>query len=235
MVYQLLSGLSPFHAATEFLTFEQIMSFSRGERDIVYPESVPEVARELIMELLKAEEGERLGAGDRESGRDYTALKQHPFFTPIDWSNLLETSAPYTPSSASASTSTSVMSPEHERYWKDGAGTDWLLDSDPTPITSYYRLSDVQHVQQQQRDKDQRQAVEGGDSWNQFLLDGEGILFTSTVYKTVGLFSKKRQLILTDRPRLVYVDPVSLEQKGEIPWTRSQGVIATAVGFFGIF
>ena len=33
-----------------------------------------------------------------------------------------------------------------------------------------------------------------------------------------GLFSKRRQLILTDAPRLYYVDPVAMELKGEIPW-----------------
>ena len=33
-----------------------------------------------------------------------------------------------------------------------------------------------------------------------------------------GLFSKRRQLILTDAPRLYYIDPVAMELKGEIPW-----------------
>jgi hypothetical protein len=33
------------------------------------------------------------------------------------------------------------------------------------------------------------------------------------------MFSRKRQLILTDRPRLFYVDPDSMSFKGEIPWT----------------
>ena len=33
-----------------------------------------------------------------------------------------------------------------------------------------------------------------------------------------GLFSKRRHLILTDAPRLYYIDPVAMELKGEIPW-----------------
>ena len=33
-----------------------------------------------------------------------------------------------------------------------------------------------------------------------------------------GLFAKRRELILTDAPRLYYVDPVAMVLKGEIPW-----------------
>ena len=33
-----------------------------------------------------------------------------------------------------------------------------------------------------------------------------------------GLFSKRRQMILTDVPRLYYVDPLDMTLKGEIPW-----------------
>ena len=39
-----------------------------------------------------------------------------------------------------------------------------------------------------------------------------------------GLFSKRRQLILTDTPRLLYIDPVCMILKGEIPWTDTQPV-----------
>lgn len=52
-----------------------------------------------------------------------------------------------------------------------------------------------------------------------FLLKGEKIVYTKPVIKRVRLSAKKRQLILTDKPRLIYIDPVSMEQKGEIPWS----------------
>ncbi|EDO28075.1 predicted protein, partial [Nematostella vectensis] len=35
-----------------------------------------------------------------------------------------------------------------------------------------------------------------------------------------GLFARRRQLILTEGPRLYYVDPVDMDLKGEIPWTK---------------
>ena len=44
------------------------------------------------------------------------------------------------------------------------------------------------------------------------------------IEKRKGLFAKKRQLILTDSPRLVYIDPVSNEMKGEIPWSTALNV-----------
>ncbi|RYH28490.1 hypothetical protein EON65_11995 [archaeon] len=47
-----------------------------------------------------------------------------------------------------------------------------------------------------------------------------------------GLFSKRRQLILTDAPRLIYVDPTSMELKGEIPWTRAQPVSCIIVSSY---
>lgn len=42
--------------------------------------------------------------------------------------------------------------------------------------------------------------------WADFVLPTELIVMTGTVNKKKGLFAKRRQLILTDIPRLVYVD-----------------------------
>jgi len=41
------------------------------------------------------------------------------------------------------------------------------------------------------------------------------------VDKRKGLFAKRRQLILTDRPRIIYVDEEKMIQKGEIPWSEA--------------
>ena len=55
--------------------------------------------------------------------------------------------------------------------------------------------------------------------WNRFLLDDELIKMGGLISKRKGLFSKKRQLILTSKPRLIYIDPIRMKQKGEIPWS----------------
>jgi 3-phosphoinositide dependent protein kinase-1 len=44
------------------------------------------------------------------------------------------------------------------------------------------------------------------------------------VYKRRKLSIKLRQLILTDGPRLFYLDPKKMEFKGEIPWSLIQKV-----------
>jgi 3-phosphoinositide dependent protein kinase-1 len=56
------------------------------------------------------------------------------------------------------------------------------------------------------------------DKWHQFV-DGELILKKGLVNKRKGLFARKRMLLLTTGPRLIYVDPVNMVKKGEIPWS----------------
>jgi 3-phosphoinositide dependent protein kinase-1 len=64
---------------------------------------------------------------------------------------------------------------------------------------------------------------EGSDSleskWEQFLMETEKILHTGMIVKRRKMTSKKRQLILTDFPRIFYVDPERMVQMGEIPWS----------------
>lgn len=38
--------------------------------------------------------------------------------------------------------------------------------------------------------------------------------------KRKGLFARKRMLLLTTGPRLIYIDPAQMVKKGEIPWSK---------------
>jgi len=51
------------------------------------------------------------------------------------------------------------------------------------------------------------------------FADGEVILKKGFVNKRKGLFARKRMLLLTTGPRLIYIDPVQMIKKGEIPWS----------------
>lgn len=67
-------------------------------------------------------------------------------------------------------------------------------------------------------ERQQRLDMQKSDKWHQFV-DGEVILKQGFVNKRKGLFARKRMLLLTTGPRLVYVDPVQMVKKGEIAWT----------------
>jgi len=56
-------------------------------------------------------------------------------------------------------------------------------------------------------------------SWSKLLEPEELVLHNAMVWKKKGLFSKKRLMILTDKPRLFYVDADKMAFKGEIPWS----------------
>lgn len=53
----------------------------------------------------------------------------------------------------------------------------------------------------------------------EFLEPGEIVLMASVLKKMQKLTSKKVQLILTSKPRLIYVDPAKLVVKGNIIWS----------------
>lgn len=61
------------------------------------------------------------------------------------------------------------------------------------------------------------------DKWASFLTDGENIVATSLLNKPNQMgFQHKRQLILTDAPRLFYIDVKSNEVKGTVEWTSAE-------------
>ncbi|XP_032674497.1 3-phosphoinositide-dependent protein kinase 1 isoform X5 [Odontomachus brunneus] len=54
--------------------------------------------------------------------------------------------------------------------------------------------------------------------WHEFVKDNL-IVKQGFVNKRKGLFARRRMLLLTTGPHLFYVDPISKELKGEIPWS----------------
>jgi 3-phosphoinositide dependent protein kinase-1 len=55
--------------------------------------------------------------------------------------------------------------------------------------------------------------------WSKFVEPSELILKQGYVNKKKGLFARKRMLLLTNTPRLIYIDATSNVKKGEIPFT----------------
>ena len=225
IVFQMLTGTTPFHEETEYLIFRRIQAYTEGSQPLDFPDSCPAHGRELISALLQFEGSSRLGAGDDASGNGYGTLKGHPFFGETPWGSLLSTTAPYLPDSSN-------FPSEDELH--DGADEDWMFAGDATLITDHFHTPIIAPPPSF---SDRESCTSPQAKWHSFLNAGENQIFTGLTLKRKGLFSKKRQLILTDTPRLLYVDPDTMELKGEIPWTYENPVECTIIdeGRFDVY
>ena len=80
MIYEMLTGATPFHDQSELEVYSRIKACNYVKR----PEGLDSNAADLIEKLLQMNPRERLGAGAYESGLGYDTLKAHPFFAGID-------------------------------------------------------------------------------------------------------------------------------------------------------
>lgn len=87
IIYQMISGLPPFRASNEFLTYQKILKM-----DYEFPEGFPAEAKDLVEKLLVLDHTKRLGFSDK--GDTYESIRQHPFFEGIDWENIWEQTPP---------------------------------------------------------------------------------------------------------------------------------------------
>ncbi|KAG2860499.1 hypothetical protein PC119_g7568 [Phytophthora cactorum] len=168
--------------------------------------------------IAEVEPIERLGAGSDDDGNGYAALKAHPFFEGVDWDSVGYAQSTYVPE---------IGRLPPTEY--DGATEDWLFAGVATELQVSSGLaldplpSPAEHVNVVEVAR-QKAAIppamrRTSSLWNRFLLDDELIKMGGLISKRKGLFSKKRQLILTSKPRLIYIDPIRMKQKGEIPWS----------------
>lgn len=76
IIYHMFTGFSPFKSKSPFLVFKKIR-----ELDIHYPDSIPDLAKDLIVKLLHIKSENRIGY------KDFNDLKSHKFFD-IDFNKL---------------------------------------------------------------------------------------------------------------------------------------------------
>nr|CCA17511.1 3phosphoinositidedependent protein kinase putative [Albugo laibachii Nc14] len=239
MIFQMLVGRPMFRAENEYLTFQQILNHPAEE--FRYPEGFPEVASDLIDKILIQDPKDRLGTGLEEDGNGYEALKSHSFFEGINWDTIGSEVSPYIPHVAK-------LPPTDN----DGATEDWLFAGVATELQvssglvaepliecrtsgdSVCAPVDVLEVARQKAAAPPPPVVRTSSLWNRFLLDDELIKMCGLISKRKGLFSKKRQLILTSMPRLIYIDPTRMKQKGEIPWSKNLYVQSKSTTAFDV-
>ncbi|XP_043724496.1 3-phosphoinositide-dependent protein kinase 2-like isoform X1 [Telopea speciosissima] len=194
-IYQMLSGTSPFKDASEWLIFQRIIA-----RDIRFPDYFSVEAKDLIDRLMDINPSKRPGAGSD----GYAALKMHPFFRGIDWENLRN----QTPPKLALESNTAEADDVQESSWNSshvGDGSMRAIEGTGGATSSSEATSHVTRLA----------SIDSFDSrWQQFLDPGESVIMISMVKKIRKLTNKKVQLILTDKPKLIYVDPSKMTVKG---------------------
>ncbi|KAK4385602.1 3-phosphoinositide-dependent protein kinase [Sesamum angolense] len=209
-LYQMLSGTSPFKDASEWLIFQRIIA-----RDIRFPNYFSAEARDLIDQLLDMDPSRRPGAG--RGG--YAALKSHPFFKGIDWTNLREGTPP---TLALEPRAPSTGGEDQDSSWNPSHIGDGSLRSNDGngAAESVSEGGSITRLA----------SIDSFDSkWKQFLEPGESVLMISMVKKLQKLTNKKVQLILTNKPKIIYVDPAKLVAKGNITWSNNPNDLSVQV------
>eukprot|EP00088_Acartia_fossae_P037728 TRINITY_DN3896_c0_g1_i11.p1 TRINITY_DN3896_c0_g1~~TRINITY_DN3896_c0_g1_i11.p1 ORF type:complete len:536 (-),score=99.67 TRINITY_DN3896_c0_g1_i11:809-2416(-) len=236
IIYQMLAGMPPFQAASEFLIFEKIRKLEYSFQD-----GFDDQARELVQKLIVIDPASRLGSTDIQQFSQYSSIKSHPFFRSLDFASLSTTLPPL----PSQYTDISLdQDPVWERYPNMTPGLDsenrnrLFRDSlDEANLTSEdelegedanlpcYRLTsqtscipesgNIGDLSEEERTKlldDQRKNNEYHRFVEENLILKQGILD-----KKKGLWSRRRMFLLTEGPRLFYVDPKEKVLKGEVP------------------
>lgn len=90
LLYEMICGLPPFYSRNRETMFEKIM-----KADLTFPPFMSENAKSILSRLLVRDPKMRLGSCERDAAE----LKEHPFFSDVDWVGLLEgrIPAPWTP------------------------------------------------------------------------------------------------------------------------------------------
>lgn len=164
ILYQMLTGKSPFRAETEYLVFQAINNYLDGTAPLSYPPSVTESAKTLIESLLRKEPSTRLGAGEAGSGNSYADLKAHPFFEGIAWAELNRVTPPHIPDPANL--------PDPNEM-SDGAFDDWMMEGDATPIDPYDLLPYAGTPSMSA----------GTSKWDALLMPDETVVYSGAVWK----------------------------------------------------
>lgn len=234
ILYQMVTSVPPFVSQTEYLIFQKIQAL-----DYTFPEGFDPKIRDLVGKLLVVEPSERLGASDPPS---YPSLTSHPFFQGIDFPTLHLSTPPGVPERLvgdpgakdpvwdrypdmaaglgpdamsrllkfqleSGSTEDEVSEGEEEAEHTTSSDTSCLPDSGNIGDISDEERARLLDLQQR------------NNEWHQ-LVEGNLILRQGVLDKKKGLWSRRRVFLLTEGPRLFYIDPKERVVKGEIPWSR---------------
>ncbi|GAB9476255.1 Agc/pdk1 protein kinase [Globisporangium polare] len=212
IIFQMLTGRTPFVAENDYLTFQVIVNHSNDKFE--FPASVPEDTQDLIRRLLIQEPEERIGASQDEVG--YAELKNHPFFNGVEWDSLEAQTAPYTPPPL-----------ELSEPKLDGASEHWT-------VAEYFSDDAFSESTNDDIMRRSRSSSSMRGSRPACLSFDEQVRFEGKVKIHSKMFKRTRELILTDSPRLIVLGAHSGRFKKEISLTADTKVNAIGQHTFDI-
>ena len=221
----MVTGMCPFVSQTEYLIFQKIQAL-----DYTFPEGFDSRVKDLVCRLLVINPEERLGSLESRTG--YSSIKNHTFFEGVDFSSLHLSKPPGVDVESLGDTKDPIWAKHpdmmpglgpsvQDRLLREQIDTDSdggseigdeIDESDAgSEIGNIGDISDEERsrlLELQRQNNEYHKFVEGNLILKQGILD-----------KKKGLWSRRRMFLLTEGPRLFYVDPKEKVLKGEIRWS----------------
>uniref|UniRef100_A0A336L6Q3 3-phosphoinositide-dependent protein kinase 1 n=1 Tax=Culicoides sonorensis TaxID=179676 RepID=A0A336L6Q3_CULSO len=232
IIYQMISGLPPFRAATDYLIFQKVLKL-----EMTFPDGFDKHGQDLVQSLVQIDPTQRLGSSDM--GDTYESIRRHPFFDGIDWDTIRQGVPPQIcPNLPGLDESEQYRVPDDitpglgEEQLRRLIGLELGTQIEiRTPSVTTQTTTNTSNSNSNKNEPKRSISIpnktdkakllleqEKNNRWHAFA-DGELILKQGFINKRKGLFARKRMLLLTTGPRLIYIDPVQMVKKGEIPWS----------------
>lgn len=228
IMYQMVAGFPPFQGPNDYIIFQKITKL-----DLTFPNDFDPVAADLIGKLIVLSPQKRLGVQDHTP---YDSIRNHQFMEGIDFSTIRRQRPPFLKAHSCGEgtkedlTMDTFLFPDNLKPGLDNAqltrliGQDWLEigasaeeTSNSTEPKKFFSDKEKQILLEKQK----------ADIWDPFA-EGEVILKKGIVNKRKGMLyvQRRRMLLLTTGPKLIYIDPVQMVKKGEISWSKDLRVEA---------
>ena len=228
ILYQMVTGMCPFVSQTEYLIFQKIQAL-----DYTFPEGFDSRVKDLVSRLLVINPEERLGSLESRTG--YPSIKSHTFFEGVDFSSLHLSKPPGVDVESLGDTKDPIWAKHPDMMPGLGASVQDRLLRDQIECTSDTDSggSDVEEDIESDAgseiagnindisDEERSRLLELQKQNNEYhqFVEGNLILKQGILDKKKGLWSRRRMFLLTEGPRLFYVDPKEKVLKGEIQWS----------------
>ncbi|VDN03461.1 unnamed protein product [Thelazia callipaeda] len=211
IIFQMVSGLPPFRAINDYHTFQKIQKL-----DYSFPEGFPELSKDLV-----PDPNQRLGS---------LSVRSHPYFATVDWENLItRTPPPFKPYIPASSGEPAFHSdydfPSDIEPGLDDAAVTRLLGLSLRDFNSSRLEWKAKKPESYESHQNKLSMQRKEHKYHSFVEDNL-IVKSGLLDKKKGLFARRRMFLLTEGPNIYYVDPISMELKGKIPFCRKLRVEA---------